>query len=529
MDNFHGWLMTYDASTLKQVNFMCTTPDGYGASIWQAGRAPAIDENGNIYVVTGNGDYDGSVNFGETILKFSGADLSLLDYYTPPAYSFMTANDLDFGSTGAILVAGTKQVLTVGKTGQLFLVNRNSMGHLDKTSGSAVSIQANQGGTFDMALWNNPSGPIAYVHELGSSLQAYQIVNGKLNPTMLSQTTPTAPTLFSGIAISGSSNDPGNAIVWQTTANYGIIGHPGTLHAFDANDLSRELWNSDMVPGDGMGRFAKFVAPTVANGKVYVPTFSNELVIYGPRSGPATPADAGVPQITTVANGATFFAGPVSPGEMVAIFGANLGPAVPAGPQVDDTGHLTKSLAHTKVFFGGVPASLLYSSSNQVNAVVPFGLSGDTTEVQVQNASQFSTPVSVPVLSATPALFSADGSGGEIGAILNQDGKLNSFGDAAPKGSIITLYATGAGQTNPAGDDGLITSTGPFPTPILPVTLLIDGHNAEILYAGAAPQMTQGVIQINARVPSAASSGQVQLVLKMGTFSSPNTVSMIVQ
>ena len=91
------------------------------------------------------------------------------------------------------------------------------------------------------------------------------------------------------------------------------------------------------------------------------------------------------------------------------------------------------------------------------------------------------------------------------------------------------MWATGAGQMNPAGSDGQIVASAPFAAPQLPVTVMIDNKPAEVLYAGAAPGMVQGIIQVNARVPAGASSGQVQVVLKVGNFSGPNTVSLIVK
>jgi uncharacterized protein (TIGR03437 family) len=252
-------------------------------------------------------------------------------------------------------------------------------------------------------------------------------------------------------------------------------------------------------------------------------------VIYGLLNPSATPVVPGSPQITAITNGASFLSGAIAPGELITVFGANLGPAVISGPQVDNTGHLTTKLSHTKVFIGGISAPLLYASANQVSAIVPFGIQASTVQVQVQNASQFSANTTVAVAPAAPALFSRDGTGGEIGAIINQDGKQNSFGDAAPRGSVVMLYATGVGQTTPGGDDGQITSSAPYPAPQPPVNVLIDNQPADVLYAGAAPGQVQGVFQINARVPAAASSGQVRVVLQVGQYSSPNTASVIVQ
>jgi uncharacterized protein (TIGR03437 family) len=530
LDNWHGWLMSYDAATLKQTSFMTTSPDGYGASIWHSGRAPAIDANGNLYVATGNGDYDGSVNFAESVLKFSGADLSLLDWYTPNTYADLTENDSDLGSSGAILIPSTNQVVTSGKSGDLFLIKSDSMGHLEpKNSSTSQNIQANQGGTHTTALWNNPTGSIVYTQETSGVLSAFQITNGQLSATAVSQLTPPNPTLFAGLAISGDSNNPGSAILWYAVANYYLSQQPGTLHALNASDLTQEFWNSDMVPTDALGRYAKFVAPTVANGRVYVPTFSNELVIYGLLNAGTPATETGPPLVTAITNGASFLSGAISPGELVAVYGANLGPDVIEGSQLDDTGHLTTKISHTKVFIDGIAAPLLYASANQVGAVVPFGISAATVQVQVQNGSQFSANFPIAVAPAAPALYSRDGTGGGIGVIINPDGKINSFGDPAPGGSVVSLYATGVGETNPAGNTGEITSSAPYGVPVLPVKVFIDGIPADVLYAGAAPGFVQGLIQINVRVPAAASSGQDQMVLQVGSYSSPNTASIIVQ
>ncbi len=530
LDNWHGWLMSYRASNLQQVSVTCTSPNSYGASIWQSGRAPAIGDDGNIYVVTGNGEADGTVDFSESVLKVSGADLSLIDWYTSDSYLEWNINDTDLGSSGAILLSNPNQVVTIGKSGDLFLVNRDAMGHLGpKNSTNVQSIQANQNGSWNTAVWNSPSGPVVFIQEQSNVLSAYQIVSGVLHGGVLSQSVREAPTVFAGLAISSNNNAPGSTIVWQTTADYGRNQYPGTLHALDASDLSHELWNSDMVPNDVLGRYAKFVAPTVANGRVYVPTFSNELVIYGLLSAGLTPIETAPPQITSVTNGASFLGGALSPGELVAIFGANLGPQQLAGLQVDGTGRLTSTISNTQVFFDGVAAPLLYASANQVGAMVPFGITAATTQLQVQYNGQRSAPLTIPVVAATPALFSRDGTGGQLGAILDQDGKSNQFNTPAARGSIIMMYATGLGQTNPAGKDGKIVTTTPYPAPILPVTVLIDNQPAEVLYAGAAPEMVQGVFQVNARVPASASVGEVHVVLNAGKYSSPNTATVVVQ
>ncbi|HEV2687537.1 MAG TPA: hypothetical protein VGV35_03255 [Bryobacteraceae bacterium] len=519
---FHGWMMGYDASNLKrQVAVFNSSPNAWGGSIWQSGRAPAIDESGNLYVVTGNGEFDGASSFGESILKLS-ASLSLNDYFTPDIWMQMREDDEDF-STGVILIPNTDLAVAGSKAGMLHLVHRNGMGHLG--SGNSSSVKTGDFAIFSMALWNSPNGPLVYVQNSFSPLQAYRIAGGAIDATPQSQTTSAYQTMFAGIAV--SSDGSAGGIVWETTGDTQKAQVPGTLHAFDASDLSIELWNSDMSALDTLGRFAKFVAPTVVNGRVYVPTFSNSLAIYGllPGGQPVnTPTE-----IAGIVNGASFTGDAVSPGELIAIFGYNIGPAQLANAQFDATGHVTTTLSDTQVFFDGIAAPVLYTSSNQAGVIVPFGVAGPQTQVEVRYQGQVSFPIMIPVVQATPAIFSLDGTGGGPGAIVNQDGNLNSGGAPAGRGSIVLLYATGLGQMNPAADDGQIVSAAPFPMPLLPVQVFIDGQPAEVLYAGAAPDMVQGVLQINVRIPDAASSGEVHVVVRAGDYSSPNTVTLFVQ
>jgi uncharacterized protein (TIGR03437 family) len=527
--DYHGWILGYNASNLQlRASVINLSPQGAGAAIWQSGRGPAIDKNGNLYVATGNGDFDGSSNFGESVIKLS-SDLKVQDYYTPNEWAVLNDSDWDLGSTGVILIPDTNSVLTGTKAGLLYLIN-GPMGHLGPDNTSTVQgVQVNQWGMFDFALWNNSKGPLVYEMEPYGVLKAFQIVNGKIAATVVSENNPIIPSMFAGIAVSANGGTDGTGIVWETTGDYGNRLVPGILHALDASDISKELWNSTMVPDrDALGRFAKFVAPTVVNGRVYAPTFSNSLAIYGLLA--SGNSDNGPPQITAVASGASFLGDAVSPGEVLAIFGANLAPAGLANLQTDDSSHVTTTLSDTQIFFDGVSAPMLYTSGNQLGAIVPFNTAGPTTQVVVLSQGQMSSPMTMPVVRAVPALFSLDGTGGGPGAILNQDGSPNSSANPADRSSVVVLYGTGAGQTSPAGDDGKIAGDLPLPAPVLPVTVFIDNQPAEVLYAGAAPGMVQGVIQINARVPSTASSGPtITVMFKVGDYSSPNTVTLSVR
>jgi uncharacterized protein (TIGR03437 family) len=529
--DYHGWMLGYDSGDLRRrVAVFNTTPNTYGGSFWHAGRAPAIDNEGNIIAVTANGEYDGKSEFGDSILKLSGRDLSLLDWYTPNDDSELNIDDEDLGSTGVILIPGSNQALTGGKSGDLAVVNAGSMGHLGPwNSRTAHSFKAVQGGSasgiYNVALWQGLKGSTIYVLEPCGPLKAYQIVADRLDSTSLSQSNPSTCTQFSGIAVSAKGDTDGTAIVWQTTGDWGARQIPGALHAFDAADLTHELWNSTLVPDrDALGRFAKFVAPTVVNGRVYVPTFSNRLLIYGLLSG-GSPADLNA-QVTAVANSASLLQGAISPGEVVTIFGAHLGPDAERTLELDDTGHASNALADTRVYFDGIAAPLLYTSSNEVGVVAPFGISAAATQVKVVYGAASAT-ATVAVDSAAPALFTQNGTGGGQGAILNADGSVNSYDNPARFGSIVSLFGTGMGQTSPASKDGIITDGPTFPTATLPVTALVDGQPAEVVYAGAAPSMLQGFSQVNIRIPETGiDEGDVQIVLTVGDYSSPRIVTV---
>ncbi len=531
---WHGWLISYDASNLKhRTSIFNATPNGAGGSIWQGGRGPAIDERGDLYVVTGNGDYDGLAAFGESLLHLSSStrsflgtnSLSLRSWFTPDDWSSLNDNDWDFGSAGTILVPGTNLLVAGSKAGILYVVPRDAMAHSRAAASGMQTVQANTWGLFDMALWNNQNGPIVYVAEPYTAVRAFPMTNGRLSTTSSSEV-PIAGSFFAGIAISADAGKNGTGLMWLTTGDDLTTEVPGTLHVLDAGNLSNELWNSQMnADRDGLGRFAKFVAPTVANGRVYVPTFSNALVIYGLLNGQQA---LSAPQVSAVTNGASFLGGAVSPGEVVAIFGANLGVSNLTQLQLDANGNVGTNLAGTQVLINGNPAPLLYVSSTQVGAVTPFGLPGSTAQFQVLYNGQESPAISVPVAAAAPGLFSSDGNGGGVG-VINQDGNASNFDDVSPPGSIVTFYVTGVGQTTPPSVDGS-TSSGPVaPTPVLPVTVLINGQSADVLYAGAAPGLVAGMLQVNIRVPDSAWGYELQVMIQVGDTISPNFLWLYVQ
>jgi uncharacterized protein (TIGR03437 family) len=229
----------------------------------------------------------------------------------------------------------------------------------------------------------------------------------------------------------------------------------------------------------------------------------------------------GAPNLTTFLNGASFTPGGAAPGMIVTLGGTNLGPTTGVAGTITN-GLFDTTLSNVKVTFDGTPAPLLYVSNNQINAIAPYSLAGRTnTSVAVQYQGQTSNAIVLRVDNAGPAIFALDATGKGPGAILNQDSSINKATNPATKGQVIVLYATGEGQTNPIGTDGKIIGTD-LHHPVLPVSVRIGGIDAPVQYAGSAPTLVSGALQVNVVVPATAPSGSaVPVDLQVGTFISP--------
>jgi hypothetical protein len=315
---YHGWVMGYNATTLLQVSVFNTTPNGGLGGVWMSGAGPAADANGNIYFATGNGSFDGQnsgSDFGDSILKLSTKrGLNLADYFTPFNQNNLNAGDVDLGSGGVMLLpdqTGTHPHLLVleGKEGKIYLVDRDNMGKFNAGTDNVVQVVPGVvNGTWSTPAYFNGE---VYYNGIDDALKALSVSVGLLGTTPLSQATVGFG--YPGATPSISSNARANGIVWtlQTDA-YGSNG-PAVLHAYDATDVSHELYNSSLSATDQLGGAVKFSVPTVANGRVFVGT-SNSLSIFGHftdltgrvfddikgdgQINPADPGDPGIPGVT---------------------------------------------------------------------------------------------------------------------------------------------------------------------------------------------------------------------------------------
>jgi uncharacterized protein (TIGR03437 family) len=216
-----------------------------------------------------------------------------------------------------------------------------------------------------------------------------------------------------------------------------------------------------------------------------------------------------------VVNAASYVGGGVAPGEIVAIFGTAMGPSEMVPQSLTADRRLDTTLAGARILFNGAPAPLLFVSDKQSSAIVPYAVAGQTSvDVQVEYQGVRSDVVTVPVLPSRPGVFSLDGSGQGLLAILNEDGSINSPSNPATRGSIVTIYATGGGERDPAVADGQILSDV-LPRVSLPISLSFDNGpeydvNApgEVLNAGGASGSVAGLLRINVRVPLGALAGK---------------------
>jgi hypothetical protein len=289
---FHGWLFAYDARTLAQKNLFIPTPDGENGGIWQSGAAPAVDLDGNMYLVTGDGEFDAHVggrDYGDAILKLplAAPTFAPTDYFSPFNQRKLLDDNQDLGTGGVILLPDQPGVhphllLTAGKDGTIYLVDRDDLGHFKSSSDSQI-VQSLQHKFVhrihsSAAFWAGSEKSWVYLGGVSDSLKAFALNDGKLSdsPTSQSETTFGYP----GPTPAISANGKLNGIVWALSSNPGSPDQ--VLNAYDARDLGKLLYSSNQAANnrDKADGQVKFVVPTIANGKVYFGT-RDHLDAYG--------------------------------------------------------------------------------------------------------------------------------------------------------------------------------------------------------------------------------------------------------
>lgn len=305
---YHGWVMAYNARTYQQVAVHCDTPNSYMGGIWMSGQGMAADSAGNVYYMCGNGIFTadpslgGGIDYGNSIVKLSPS-LKVLDYFTPFNQADLQNNDWDLGSSGMVLIPNTNLIMGGGKQGYIYLTRVVNMGRYNTGGNDNQILQKLFVSSGELmgspVFWYGPNGAYMFVNGTGDNVKQYQLVNGLFNtsPTLGTDSSGSIitadPTSYGNqISISSYGRNPGTGILWIA-----MDGSPAcTFHAFDAVSM-KELWNSEMNSArDRQGAWAKFNTPTIAGGKVFEPTNSKYVCVYGllNQPPPIPPAPSGV-------------------------------------------------------------------------------------------------------------------------------------------------------------------------------------------------------------------------------------------
>ena len=296
---YHGWILGFDAGTLNLKYTYNATPNGWAGGIWMAGQGISVGDDGNLYVVTGNGSTgadNNDMNGGrsESLIKLS-PQLEVLDWYTPTNYNHLDDKDLDYGSDGALIIPNSSLTISGSKEGISYVVDYNNMGKI--TAGNLQvkdTLEFNPQREGFVHVHGSPVyaeyGNNEFVYAWAETYKIRQFTLNRGNGTFLKTFKQGNRNLDNGmpgamLSVSSNQQDTATGIVWAcfpTSGNANNQVRPGSVAAYNANDVSLgELWNSEKDPRDNEGTFAKFNSATIANGNVFVPTFSGNLKVYG--------------------------------------------------------------------------------------------------------------------------------------------------------------------------------------------------------------------------------------------------------
>ncbi len=299
---YHGWLFGYSSTTLKQVGAFNTGPNsktdpsGYplaGGGVWQGGSGAASDGS-NIYFSTGNGWFQPSIgSYGDSIIRLKDGQFSVADYFTPYNQETLDDFDTDVGAGGVLLlpssvnaVGGPNLMVQMGKAGTIHLLSVSNMGKYGATDNVVQEIPK-QGTLIGAPAYFN--GTVYFGMSLGT-INSFPISGGKFVSTTPSSKSTISYQVTGGAIPSISSNENSNGIVWAIQGNYNVVGPPGALQAYDAQNLGKLLYNSALTNGrDDLPHALKFTTPTIANGKVYVGT-AQSVGVFGQGTWPEPPS-----------------------------------------------------------------------------------------------------------------------------------------------------------------------------------------------------------------------------------------------
>jgi len=464
-------------------------------------RIRKVDTSGNTSTFAGNG-IRGYTNDG---MAASNAEL-----YFPAALAFDSSGNLyvaDYGNH------------TVRKIAVTTSSGVSTSGNITTVAGNGAFGYSGDGGAATSATLGNPvalaidSANNIYIGDIYSNTIRKVTTDGKIqtlysNVTAQSLAVDKAGNLYfvDGINPTVQKILPGGTVL--TIA--GIPGSPG--YSGDGGPATQaQLDFPESVFVD-------------SSGNVYVADMFNQIIRL------LTPVPFTIGEVTNAAAPSNLQSA-IAPGEIVTIFGSGIGPSAltlftPAG------GYVGAQIGGTQVYFGGISAPLIYASSTAIAAIAPYEIANSATaNITVVYQGQLTNTFSIPVAAAAPAIFTSNATGsGQASAVNIQNGTINGPSSPASRGSYISLYISGAGQTSPAGTDGLIVSSGPYPQTVQPVTVQIGGQSAIVTYAGVTPTAVQGLTQVNVQVPTGIQPGSaIPVTLQVGGIGAQSGVTLAIQ
>ncbi len=475
----------------------------------------STDAEGNVYGAAGG--WVDKITANGTIARVAGNGKGGYSGDGGPAVNaqFNYAQGLAVDTAGNLYVAdvNNSRVRKISADGIITTVAGNGNPGYSGDGGPAISAQMNE--PFSVTV---DRGGNVYIADLGNS-RIRMVSPAGIMTTVAGNNTQG---YIGGLGVAAENtgalyvlDDPG--------------GNGGRVRKVSPNGIISTLVNN---PGNGYtgdggpsnnGQLSSPEAIAVDSvGNIYIAdTYNDAIRVLRPTTEPQ-------PTVTAITHAASSLSAPLAPGEIFTLYGSGMGPAQLAQMHLNDKGLVDTTLAETQVTFNGIPAPIVYTSDQQLAAIVPYATKGPSADMVVTYQGHPTNPMPVLIQASSPGLFTADSTGQGQAAAINQDGTINTPTNPAAAGSYISLYATGEGATTPAGVDGK-PATAPLPKPILPVTVTIAGQPAPVQYAGAAPGLVAGVMQVNAQIPANTPSGKIAVVIQVGTSNSQANVTIAVK
>jgi uncharacterized protein (TIGR03437 family) len=444
---------------------------------------------------------------------------------------------LQFNQVGTTVPANQTVTLTSSLSGLNFFAAANqpwitvtpASGILSAT-GTPITVGVNptgltQGQNYEGAVTVSVSGvttltiPVRFSYQSSGALTL-----APASLTFNAQTGGTAPAAQNIAVTSTGVALPFTAAATTTTGGNWLSVSPASGNTTASGGAATNLSVSVNATGLAAGTYQGTITVTSANASNSPQTATVTLVVTQPAA----------PVITSISNAATNQPTAAAPGLIMAIKGSNLGPATGVGAQIQG-GVVTTQIGDVRVLFDNVPAPVLFARQDQVNTIAPYFVATRTsTRVVLEYRGVRSDPIDLRVSETAPGIFTIDATGNGQGAVLNQDNSVNGPSNPAARGSIIVIYATGEGQVIPAGTDGQVITATNLRRPFANVTVRIGGQNAEVLYAGSAPGLVSGALQVNARVPAnltiaGTANVPVELIIGNGNSATAQNVSVSIR